>query len=365
MSKRLGGKGVAIKDYKPLAGFNVHKYASMADLVKQFHHAFTMRRTLSDGSTARSPFKSTWDKHHYLSHVGEAIMTGKMFQPAGDAVKLADVSEAVESACDRMISDVLIEDPRLARKPSWVHAEEGLDVDVGRFTQGDECFMLDRRRTALTDTSSGERMRIVISTDSNETSLQHAAAFMAAAKLAQQFRPIEIWWQGSWLVADGDSHSKRGEHGGHVFLVPLVTGDLDLKRLLFALGSQQRDGVSFYVMTSKAWMEGYGWSAGRAQESFLENTDHFLSEAGIRWDAASIARIAARWAGLESLWSASVTGNEAEQWWRPVTKDSTTPETEAERARRLKDYERREKERAKEDAERIRLQHKQRMEALN
>ena len=358
---RLGGGKLKIKDRKDMAGFNVHKYASMADLVKQFHHAFTMRRTLSDGSIARSPFKSTWEKHPYLGHVGEAIMTGKMFQPVGDTVKLADVSEAVESACDRMINDVLIEDPRLARKPSWVHAEEGLDVDVGRFTQGDECFMLDRRRTALTDTSSGERMRIVISTDSNETSLQHAAAFMAAAKLAQQFRPIEIWWQGSWLVTDGDKHSERGEYGGHVFLVPLVTGDLDLKRLLFALGSQQRDAVSFYVMTSKAWPEGYGWSAGRAQESFLENTDHFLSEAGIRWDASSIARIAARWAGLESRYQSEVNGNEAEQWWRPKTDSAPRQETETERRKRLADSERW----AKEEAQKKLLQHKQRMEALN
>ena len=63
---------------------------------------------------------------------------------------------------------------------------------------------------------SGEPLRIVISTDDNKVPEGTAAAFIATARLVQQFIPLEIWWQGAWLNA---TRTK-----GFVFHVPLVQG---------------------------------------------------------------------------------------------------------------------------------------------
>ena len=75
-------------------------------------------------------------------------------------------------------------------------------------------------RRTLADSATTDPLRVVISTDSRHVSRSNAVAFIAAAKLAQQFRPLELWWQGAWLFEEG----KKEADNGHVFLVPLIQG---------------------------------------------------------------------------------------------------------------------------------------------
>jgi len=146
-------------------------------------------------------------------------------------------------------------------------------------------------------TSAGEPLRIVISTDDKEVPAGTAAAFIATARIVQQFLPLEIWWQGSWL--------NEGRYLGFVNLVPLVQGDMDFARLEFCIADPFRDTFSFGVMGSQAILDvGEVWSGCgyRANKSYLDGA-RFVSHSGIEPTAESVAEAAAYWLG----WSAHYT----------------------------------------------------------
>lgn len=245
--------------------------------------------------------------------------------------------EKMLAEADALIDQAIILDPRLARKTAWRLSEEGIDGCPALIASGEERCYFDRRRVRLADDATTEPIRVVISTDSKQVNRNNAVAFIAAAKLAQQFRPLELWWQGAWLK----DNERSAEYGyGHIFHVPLIQGDLDFSRLVFVLSSPYRDHVSYRIMFSYAYTAGYGWGGGTARYSHLEKTDDFVSETGIVADPRHIAEYAARWAGMEPLYRIRIDDYEAQQFWRPAPGPSETPaytptrETAAERKER-------------------------------
>jgi hypothetical protein len=249
---------------------------------------------------------------------------------SGDAA----VVEKATAAAELLIDEAIIADPRLSRRSAWFKCEPdaGIDADPAMVASGEERCCLERRRLRMADRSSVEPCRVVISTDSKDVTPSHCAAFIAAAKLAQQFRPLELWWQGAWLIEQDGNNGKRKGHG-FVFLVPLVSGDLDFSRLQFVLSSDLRDHVSFNIMRSYAEnaTTRMGWGGGVGEYSYLENTHDFVSEKGIKATPEYVASHAAKWAGLPNIWEEYISPWQAEQTWRPESENKYTPPTEAER----------------------------------
>ncbi len=235
---------------------------------------------------------------------------------------------------DALIDAAILQDPRLNRKHAWVRSEEGIDACPALVSSGEPACCLDRRKLKLADQASAEPIRIVISTDStDDASEEHVVAFIALTKLAQQFRPLEIWWQGAWLC--------EGRAFGQVLLAPLVQGDMDFSRVQFFLSNPFRDSFSYRCMwyhsvtknssPTKTVCHRYGGERG--EYSYLPDTFDFISEKGIRSDDWWIASTAAEWAGLEPLYRTQVSEYGAEQRWRPEGAYPETKITDADRER--------------------------------
>jgi len=129
----------------------------------------------------------------------------------------------------------------------------------------DQPFYRHTKAVINDSTQAGEPLRVVISTDSNKVPPRTAAAFIATARLVQQFMPLEIWWQGAWITEDKSK--------GFVVLVPLVQGDLDYSRLEFCLSDELRDSFSYRVVISIAILdigEGNLGCGHRAERSYLD-----------------------------------------------------------------------------------------------
>jgi hypothetical protein len=307
MSGRLNGKKVIVEQMADK--LYIHKLSGMEEAIDRYRQGNKLRPT-------RKP-----ERIAYRAAVPPVMLSGD------------GQLESILTQSEQLVDDAILEDPRLAKKPAWVRAEEGLDACPALVAAGEERAFFDRRKLHLADSATCEPCRIVISTDSKDVTPDHAAAFIAAARLAQQFRPVEIWWQGAWLIEAGES---KGH--GFVFLVPLVQGDMDYRRLQFVLSSKARDHASFTIMFSYAWPLKMGWGGGVGPWSYLENTDHFVRESGIRADADIVAYYAAMWAGLENKWSGQFDGKEAEQRWEPAQperKSEPWKASEADKRRRL------------------------------
>lgn len=261
--------------------------------------------------------------------------------------------DRLQEEADRLMDEALVEDPRLVRRAGWVRDDDGMDADPSLVACGEERCCLNRKRLKVSEASTLEPVRVVISTDSKKISDDHAVAFMAAAKLSQQFRPLEIWWQGAWL--DDDGHDPKG----HVSLTPLLRNELDFGRLQFVLSNTSRDNVSFRIMfgytmgdTEAAQKPAIKYGPLTGKQSFLPDTLDFVDEAGIQCHPYTIARYAAKWAGLPSIWRESVDGNEAEQTWNPKPYEYTPP-SDAERRRWEQDSRRRQAEQQAKANERL------------
>ena len=257
----------------------------------------------------------------------------------------------VENA-DALIEEAILLDPRLNRRHGWVRAEEGIDACPALIASGESACCLDRRRMRLAEASGMDAVRIVLSTDSHEDATEdNVLAFIAAAKLAQQFRPLEIWWQGAWLMPDGT---------GQVVLAPLVQGDMDFARVQFFLSSVIRDRFSYrcmwYHACTKHCVDGktvaYQYGGERGKSSYLDNTTHFVSEKGMDHSPEGIARMAARWAGMDTLHQTEISGHSAEQYWAPArtTPTGTYKPSTADERRWEQDAARRRREREREEA---------------
>lgn len=211
----------------------------------------------------------------------------------GDAERLA---RATEDSND-LLADAIIADPRLARKSQWVRAEEGEVVCPALLSQGDDAPCFTRARALESQPNGCEPIKVVISTDSSEVPARTAAAFIATVRLVQQWRPVEIWWQGSWLGTD--------RRTGWIFHVPLISGDMDFSRLEFCIADRCRDSLSWSIMMARACEETHAtWNdcSLQAERSYMPGAQ-FVSHHGIDPDGESIACNAARWLGWETFYS--------------------------------------------------------------
>lgn len=294
MAKRLGGRGIEIPNYKPMTSVVVHTLPSMEAAKEKYRSNFE-----------HPPFRRKWHGEH-----------GPKYQAIYNRMLGGDMTlHSILDAAEKLIDGAVLEDPRLVRRSGWVMSEEGLDIDAASFANGDERSFIDRKKMRLADRATLEPVRIVVSTDSREIKPENAAAFIAAAKIAEQFRPLEIWWQGGWLFEKGP------EQGfGHIFHVPLVSGDLDFTRLQFVLSDTYRDSCSFSIMAAHAYPAGHGWGGGVAKQSYLPDTFDFVRESGIEATPEKVARLAAKWAGLEHIVWEYVSPWAAEQGWEDPTK---------------------------------------------
>lgn len=255
-----------------------------ADRLEVWRHA-SMAEAVAAGIKT---FKAHWrdaDKADTMrDYTGPQAMQGSFTTDMG--VMLAKADELTETA--------LAADPRLARRAVWRRGEEGDIACPALIAQGDDTPCFYRQRLRTTEANGGEPVRVVISTDSRHVGKDTASAFISAVRLAQQWRSVEVWWQGAWLNDAGNA--------GWVFHVPLIQGDMDFARLEFCLNNGNRDALSWAVMiarnaatTRTAW----GGCAGTGARSYLPEAAHFVRHTGITPDGESIARHAAAWLGWE------------------------------------------------------------------
>lgn len=204
-----------------------------------------------------------------------------------------------EIKAEYLVSEALLTDPRLAATPRWERCEFGEIADPGLLASEDELPCFNRVRRFSQVEGEGEPIRIVVSTDASLIPVGASAAFMAAVRIVQQFRPVEIWWQGSWLNADKSI--------GYIFHVPLVQGDVDFTRLEFCISDDDRDILS-------AWIKGgltletkeICHSQYRASRSYLPAPAHFVDHQGVYPAPHGVASVAAKWLGLETMFRESV-----------------------------------------------------------
>ncbi len=275
--------------------------------------------TLESMAQACELYRQSWihrqraDKAQFLAAVPPQML-------GGDPATLPDILARAE-----VLTQAAIDlDARLGSRPGWVRAVEGIELDPALFLAGEEACCWDRRRKRQVDhVATGEPVRVVISTDTRHVTPAAASAFVAAAQLASQFVPLEIWWQGSWLMEEGPD---RGN--GHVFHVPLVSvGSLDFSRLQFVLCSELRDHASFAIMFAHAFPAGLSWGAGLLDYSSLPGTHDFIPASGLQATAESVAARAAKWAGMEPLWFAECEANRStlQEWSAPAcAQDAST-----------------------------------------
>jgi hypothetical protein len=198
-----------------------------------------------------------------------------------------------EARAEELVELAIIEDPRLASRTVWNRCEFGEIFDAGLIASEDELPCFERKRRFNETAMDGDPIRIVISTDSKEIGQDTAAAFMATVRIVQQFRPVEVWWQGSWL--------DESRNTGRVFLVPLVQGDTDFTRLEFCVSDPDRDRLShntkngICLKTKKTHSGQY-----QATHSYLDGSK-FVDHEGIRPYASSIAYFAASWLDMETI----------------------------------------------------------------
>lgn len=297
---RLGGRGrVSIEKLSPLTTLHAWQLPSMTEAIRL---------------ACRPIWKSESGKDRDRKACARTALTGNEAR-LKTAMGLADSLVESAIACD----------PRLANKPQWLRRDEGEHVDAGLLAEGDDQPFYKRTRTIENNaTRAGKPVRVVISTDLNRIVPGTAAAFIATARLAQQFVPLEIWWQGAWLTPD---HMR-----GYVFHVPLVTGDMDFSRLEYCIADTTRDTFSFMVMathatyTAKETWNGCGTSANYSHHP--DPDAKFISHTGIEPTGERIARHAANWIGLDPLWSLEVGDNSAEQRIPSVPRPYTGPTAE-------------------------------------
>lgn len=252
----------------------------------------------------------------------------------------------LEEEAELLIRDAIAHDPRLASKAAWIRADEGEIPIPEAIMAGEDNPFLNRRKTDITGRAHGECTRIVISTDSNAVSDKNTIAVIAAAKLAQQFRPVEFWWQGAWLLTGhepefDEKHWKGGArkptaYHGYAFLVPLLKGDMDWSRIQFVLSSDQRDHVSHmmrdWFIRNQPKKPVLYIGNGVAEWSFLDDTTEFIRESGIQASGWYVAHHAALWAGMPDAWSVQVDAKAALQSWEPPKAPPSPDEVEKEKA---------------------------------
>lgn len=285
-------------------------------------HASMTEAVAAGWRTRTRYYAVTGDKKQRMREAGERAITG---EPYRLATALAD--------SDALIADALAADPRLARRSQWVRGEEGELVCPALLSQGDDSPCFYRRRALVGQPNGAEPVKIVISTDSHEIRPRTAAAFIATCRLVQQYRPLEVYWQGSWLGA--------GRTTGWVFHVPLVSGDMDFARLEFCIADGCRDNLSWSIMATHACEEDHcSWNGHslQAERSYLpaswEETVHFVSHRGIYPEAESIAAHAAQWLGWDSLWRIRMTEEKATQGaLQELPKPRLVPRAETEEER--------------------------------
>lgn len=321
--KRLSGNKIKIPNAQLLDKVYVYTMASMDEAHQKYNSAFTFR-----------PMRSRNDNPYY-SAIGKRMMSG-------DA-RL----EKILARADEFISEAIEVDSRLVKKSGWVRGEDGIDCCPAMFQMGDDRPFLDRRRIGLAEAATLESVRVVVSTDTKNIQADNAAAFIAAAKLAQQFRPLELWWQSAWLI-DSPAYGIVG----HVVLTPMVKGELDFSRLQFVLSDEDRDRCGYYIMFAHAYPNGYRWGQRVGEWSYLDNTFDFIRESGIKPCAKTVARYAAKWAGMEPSYMEEVYGWEASQYWEPTSEKKSWEPTSADRRRWAEDKRRREQERRRQEKER-------------
>jgi hypothetical protein len=210
---------------------------------------------------------------------------------SGEPGKLKTAMETSDSLIDAAIAH----DQRLARRPQWTRGDDGIWADAGLVASGDDSPCFGMTRQAFRDTAaSGDPVNIVISTDSSDPA--SLAAFIAAVRIVQQFRPVNVWWQGAWLADDG-------RNAGYVFLAPLVQNDMDFSRVQFVIESGHRDSLSFGVLHDVAVVRDRMRILGlgrQAEYSYMPDA-HFVNHKGVRETPDAIARAAAMWLGWESV----------------------------------------------------------------
>lgn len=289
MSSRLGGPGrQPVHTLTPLDMIYIQRLPSMTEASRR------SRRRIFKGCSERDQRR--------LSAIGQRPIDG-------DQERLARSVDRSE----QLVEDALFTDPRLARRAQWKRSDEGEHVCPGLLAMGDDQpFYKHTRAVVNTSTAAGEPVRIVVSTDDKHVPDDTAAAFIATARIVQQFVPLEIWWQGAWLSED--------ERLGIVNHVPLVQGDMDFSRLDFCIADPCRDAFSFLVMAAFAvndLRKSWGNNGHRARQSYLEDEQgcrlnaKFVPHTGITPDGNSIALHAANWLGWEGHWSAACRTEEA------------------------------------------------------
>lgn len=252
-----------------------------ADTLAVWQHA-SMAEVLD---RAEKCWTDYWDKPDTVELLNQEIRPIAM---NGDAKalprQLADAEE--------LVSQAIAADPSLARQARWQRGEEGEIACPALVAQGDDAPCFWRKRQATTSANGGEPVRVVISTDGVP---QHdrTAAFIATVQIVQQWRRVEVFWQGAWLNVDRTA--------GWVFHVPLITGDMDYSRLQFVLANRNRDAVSWAnTITHNAENERARWGScsSTAFKSYLPGEPaHFIRHEGITPDGESIASRAREWIG--------------------------------------------------------------------
>ena len=255
-----------------------------------------------------------------------------------------------EAQAAALTEAAIAEDPRLARRTGWVRSECGDVVDPALLMENDPCPCLDRRRLGVSEGNGGDVVRVVLSTDSNDFHPEGAAAIIAAIRIVQQWRTVEIWWQGSWL-------DNSGRNNGWVFLTPLSKGGTDWSRIDFVIGDQTRDSFSFSVMVVDACRNKINWNdcAKEADRSYLPDS-HFVDHNGVRATGEAVAAVAAYWMGLPAMWSVRWEAKQLESAAKQEILEPSkgyTPATPEEQARWKREYEQREILRKKQEALRI------------
>lgn len=264
---------------------------------------------------------------------------------------------ALERA-DRIVENVIAINPALAKRHRWVRSEDGSMADCALVAMGDDTPCFDRRRVTIADQSYDAPLRVVVSTDSGlAAGIELAAGVIATIKIVQQWRPVEVWWQGSWL----DETRTRG----FVFHVPLVNGDMDFSRIEFILADELRDSFSWRLMAVKGIASQMTWNGCgyEATRSYLAGSDEFVAHGGIRED--DVERVACSWLGMQTaFWTGAEKEEDARAALQVIRTDTRyhyepKNETAAEKRERL----RREKENAKNWEAREVARMKERMEA--
>lgn len=198
---------------------------------------------------------------------------------------------------DNLLADTFVSDPRLARKSQWFRGEEGDIACPALLSEGDDAPCFQRRRAVEGQPNGADPIRIVISTDDSSILPGTAAAFIAAVRVVQQFRPVQVWWQGSWLNDKGL---------GWAFHVPLIDGDMDFARLEFCIADRCRDILSWAVMMVRACEDTHAsWSGCSMQAKWSHlpgDYSHFVPHTGIEPTGDSIAYQAARWLGWDTMY---------------------------------------------------------------